>query len=279
MGTTPDSSLSNQEGDLYNILTQQTTTAPLPYIANNNVYEDKWSAESAWQYGNVWDIPSKDWAIVKVTNSAKLISENSHTLLGAIVDTGAELSVQDLNYITDIESGQSLTVTKYLKLDGHLDLVSGSQLIQTTGSIFDPASTGYLERDQQGKSNIFSYNYWSSPVYPTTDVTNNTPYSVAEILKSGIDVNSPQDIIFTASGYDGSTDGEIMTVADYWIWKYASQPDAYANWEHVRSTGEINVGEGYIMKGTGAATQNYVFTGKPNNGTIQHTINGGDISL
>jgi hypothetical protein len=33
------------------------------------------------------------------------------------------------------------------------------------------------------------------------------------------------------------------------------------------------------MKGTGAGIQNYVFTGKPTNGTIQHTINGGDIYL
>lgn len=270
-GEVLDVSTSLSNALAFNMTTVQSTNAPLPYVANNNTTEDKWSASSAWQYGTVWDIPSKDWAIVKVTNSAKLIAENSHTLLGAIVDTGSELS---------IETDKSLTVSSYLKLDGHLDLVGESQLIQTTGSTFEPASLGYLERDQQGKSNIYSYNYWSSPVYPTGSSSNNALYSVSNILKSGVVANNPLNINFTSASQDGSTTpGGIMTVADYWIWKYSSQPGAYANWQHLRSTGEIKPGEGYTMKGTNAASQNYVFTGKPNNGDITHQINGNDIYL
>ena len=91
--------------------------------------------------------------------------------------------------------------------------------------------------------------------------------------------SNPLNINFTSATQDGSTTGEIMTVADYWIWKYSSQPGAYANWQHLRSTGEIKPGEGYTMKGTGAAIQNYVFTGKPNNGDVTHQINGNDIYL
>jgi hypothetical protein len=265
-----DTSLLSVPAQLNNMTTVQDTNAPLPYVASVNAGDGKWTNPLTWEYGGVWDIPSKDWAIVQVSNNAKLITTESRTLLGNIVDSGSEFS---------IETDKSLTITNYLKLDGHLDLVGESQLIQTMGSTFDPLSLGYLERDQQGKSNIYSYNYWSSPVYPITSVINNSLYSVSNILKSGINSETPQNIIFTSTGYDGSTSGEIMTIADYWIWKYTSQPDAYANWEHVRSTGEIKVGEGFTMKGTGATTQNYIFTGKPNNGDINHTIGADHLYL
>lgn len=265
---TSDSSTSGVVGSLNNMTTNQERTAPVPYVANAS---GAWTTTGTWQYGSVWDItslPNKDWAIVQVTNNSKVTTTASHIHLGTLVDSGSELSM---------ENDQLLTVTSYLKLDGHLDLVGESQLIQTTGSTFEPASTGYLERDQQGKSNIYSYNFWSSPVYPTADGTNNSDYSLTEILKSGINASLPQNITFTASGYNGSTAGNIMTVADYWIFRYRNQPDAYSNWTQVRSGGDIKVGEGYTMKGTGAATQNYVFSGKPNNGTIQHTVGANNV--
>ena len=56
----------------------------------------------------------------------------------------------------------------YLKLDGKIDLVGKSQLVQTTESDLDVTSAGSIERDQQGQSNIYNYNYWSSPVSPTS---------------------------------------------------------------------------------------------------------------
>jgi hypothetical protein len=46
-----------------------------------------------------------------------------------------------------------------LKLDGKIDLVGKSQLIQTEGSILDVNSAGSIERDQQGQPNKYNYNY------------------------------------------------------------------------------------------------------------------------
>jgi hypothetical protein len=54
----------------------------------------------------------------------------------------------------------------YLKLDGKIDLVGMSQLVQTAESDLDVTSAGSIERDQQGQSNKYNYNYWSSPVSP-----------------------------------------------------------------------------------------------------------------
>jgi len=62
------------------------------------------------------------------------------------------------------------------------------------------------------------------------------------------------------------------------MYKYTNLPsDTYSAWDHIGSTGDLYEGQGFIMKGTGAASdQNYVFEGKPNNGTISLTINSGN---
>jgi len=271
--TLVDNSAYLKNGYLNNITSVLDQTAPMPYVANAT---GNWTVTGTWQHGNVWDIenlPNKNWTIVQVANNSKVTTTASHTHLGTLVDSGSEFS---------IENDQLLTTTSYLKLDGHLDLVGESQLIQTVGSTFEAASTGYLERDQQGKSTIYSYNFWSSPVYPTADGVNNADYSITEILKSDIlSSDTSKNIKFIAAGYDGATVGTTVTLADYWMFKFVNQPDVYGNWfsGHVRSTGDIKVGEGYTMKGAGAVTQNYVFTGKPNNGVIQHNIGSNHVYL
>ncbi len=266
-----DGSPSVKNGKIHNITTVQVQTAPIPYIANTS---GDWTTTGTWKYGNVWDIenlPNKDWAIVQVTNNAKVTTTASHTHLGLLVDSGSELEIQN---------NQLLENTSYLKLDGQLDLVDESQLIQTINSDLDVTSSGYLERDQQGQTSIYNYNFWSSPVNPINTTANNTDYSIAGILKDGTTAATPQTITFNTSGYDGAS-GAPITLADYWIFKYVNQPDLYANWVQIRSTGSLKVGEGYTLKGSGAvsATQNYVFSGKPNNGVIQHTVGANNVYL
>jgi hypothetical protein len=155
----------------------------------------------------------------------------------------------------------------YLKLDGKIDLVGMSQLVQTTDSDLDVTSSGYIERDQQGQSNKYNYNYWSSPVSPINSVSNNTDYSITGVMKDG-GASVPQNINWV-SGYDGSPTSPI-TLARYWLYKFDNYGNAYANWSRIAETATIRVGQGFTMKGSGtlSATQNYTFVGKPNNGTI-----------
>lgn len=272
-GATPDTSLMARDGTINNIQTAQEQTAPVPYIADTS---GDWTDVNTWRYGTIWDItnlPNKDWAIVQITDTAKVTTTNSHTHLGLLIDSGAELEIQN---------DQLLENTSYLRLDGQLDLVGESQLIQTMNSELEITSSGYLERDQQGKADIYSYNYWSSPVNPVNNTANNTNYTIAQILWDGTDYANPQPITFNTTGYDGATSTPI-TLADYWMFKYVNQPDNYDNWfsGHIRSTGSLLVGEGYTQKGTGttAPEQNYVFVGKPNNGTIQLPIDGDNVYL
>ena len=246
-GVTTDTSGSGVLATVYNVATVQNRTAPIPYTANAS---GTWTNNGTWQNGAIWDIadlPNKDWAIVQVTNNSKVTTTASHTHLGLLVDSGSELEIQN---------DQLLTNTSYLKLDGQVDLVGESQLIQTVNSDLDVTSAGYLERDQQGQTSIYNYNFWSSPVNPQNNTANNTDYSIAGILKDGTTAATPQTITFDTGGYDGAA-GAPITLADYWIFKYINKPDLYANWftGHIRSTGTLKVGEGYTQKGTGACQQ------------------------
>ncbi|MCA0154551.1 MAM protein, partial [Winogradskyella sp. 2Y89] len=156
-------------------------------------------------------------------------------------------------------------------LTGKLDLEGESQLIQEEDSDLLVAVNGELERDQQGTADTFTYNYWSAPVGDTDIATNNYSYALQDIFYDGTNA-----VNFDNASLDGGATNPI-TIADYWIWKYANQPsDNYASWQHVRSTGTLNAGEGFTMKGPGTgailAEQNYVYLGKPNNGDINLTI-------
>ncbi|MES2574033.1 MAG: choice-of-anchor D domain-containing protein [Bacteroidota bacterium] len=193
----------------------------------------------------------------------------NRTDIGLFVDSGKSLTVN---------GDAGLTNNWWVKLDGKIDLVGMSQLVQTSTSDLDVTSAGYIERDQQGQTNKFNYNYWSSPVNPINITANNTNYTLAGILKDGT-TTTPQNITWVG-GYDGSPTSPI-SLARYWLYKFDSAADAYANWVQFTENTALRVGQGYTLKGSGAATatQNLTFVGKPNNGTINNTVGSGQLLL
>jgi len=170
----------------------------------------------------------------------------------------------------------SFRVTDNLKLDGKIDLEGASQLLQDTGSLLDPTSSGTLEIDQQGNKDLYTYTYWSSPVGLSNNTTNNNSFKLTDnVLRNGTLASAPNNITFLTSGYNGSVSGTNISIADYWVWKYTNNTsNSYSAWQHVRRTGTILAGEGFTMKGVESSgtsftsTQNYNFHGKPNNGDI-----------
>jgi hypothetical protein len=271
-GATLDASDSGNNLTVNNMTTSQSLGAPVPYTS---ITSGVWTNNATWTNGTEWDItnlPNKDWAIVRLANNSKVTTTASHTHFGLVVDSGSELEIQN---------NQLLTNTSYLKLDGLIDLVGESQLIQTLNSDLDIVSSGLLERDQQGTQDLYTYNYWASPVGISNTISNNNSYTVSDILKDGTNPNNVIDINFITNSYDG-TSGTPIGIADYWIWKYGNLVSDYYNWEHVRSNGILQAGEGFTMKGVsntnGNVTleQNYVLKGKPNNGSITLPISGGN---
>lgn len=274
-GYTEDLSGSPVHGKLRNMTTLQENTAPLPYYT---ALDGAWDTPATWAEPDVWKLANTsgiNWNIVRTSNNVNsnrdisvlgLISEvNTLDMLGDIPTNESHLGVG---------TGKALTISHYLKLDGIIDLNGESQLLQPELSIIDNASSGHLDRDQQGKRNSYIYNYWASPV-STTGSANNGGYNVGGILLDGTNPASPALITF--EDYHGAADGARttpITISTYWLWGYTpAAANVYAEWDHIRATGSVRSGEGFTMKGTdGSAVladgQNYTFRGKPHNNNI-----------
>ena len=279
------------DGKLRNITSAQDETAPLPYTSR--VDNQEWSTDNTWTHFNVWDPPNStgvngssiDWNIVRTSHDINSGNKDI-TVLGLLSDTvNKELTVANPNEtLNENNTGQSLRITHYLRLDGDIDLVGESQLLQDEGSILDTNSSGKLERDQQGTTNLFNYNYWSSPVGVINTTANNVNYNVSQVLRDASNSANPIPVAWTTS-YDASGSSNPITLSNRWLYVYENYPsDSYADWRYLGESGLISVGLGFTMKGSAVGdpvndVQNYAFIGKPNNGTISTPITIGNQAL
>ncbi len=70
-------------------------------------------------------------------------------------------------------------------------------------------------------------------------------------------------------------------ISNRWMYIYNNLPDNdYSAWVGINQNTDLLAGEGFTMKGPGSGgvfdAQNYVFSGKPNNGNINLSINSGN---
>ena len=177
-----------------------------------------------------------------------------------------------------VVDGFELTISNNLSLlSGDLRLVGEAQMVQNGTPANPSAGTGKILKDQQGNRSSYHYNYWSSPV-----TTSGINYSIGGVLRDGTDSTSnpfnPSAITFGGGAYfaDGAITNPVK-ISTSWLYKFTSVSTVYAGWQFVGNAGTINPAEGFTMKGvTGIAPftvpQNYVFVGKPNNGTIALNI-------
>jgi len=278
---TKDESGNGNTGALRNLRTVDRQTAPLPYLSQA---DGDWTTDATWLNNTVQTLPNAlsivdgvtpvNWNIVETNHNVTVDTDatlgREREVLGLFVSSN-KITVDGIN---SSGTGNGLTITHYLELNGEIDLDGESQLVQTTGSDLVVGASGKLYRDQQGTADTYTYNYWSSPVGITDQENNEYSYKLPQIIKDGT-----TSINFITSSYDGTA--SPIGLADYWIWKFANQlDDDYASWQHVRSTGDVYAGEGFTMKGPGSGTisqdQNYVFSGKPNNANIGLTIGTGN---
>ncbi|RIA08896.1 HYR domain-containing protein [Flavobacteriaceae bacterium MAR_2010_72] len=263
-------------GKLRYMTTLQPETAPLPYSSKAN---GLWTDSNTWLYGNSQYLPNSisvdgttaiDWNIVKTAHNISSTNKDI-VLLGLFVNANT-LKIENTNPL----DGQSLRVAKYLKIDGMIDLVGESQLLQDIGSMLDNTGIGSLQRDQQGTSNLYNYNYWGSPVNQ-----NGSNYTVKGVLNDGTNPNNPLNLQWT-SNYNANASSTPIAISGRWLYSYENFVlNSYADWQFVGENGSLKAGLGFTMKGSGAATtaQNYVFEGKPNNGTITLPISAGNEAL
>ncbi|WP_405608632.1 T9SS type A sorting domain-containing protein [Polaribacter sp. Asnod1-A03] len=157
------------------------------------------------------------------------------------------------------------------------DNTNKAQLVQTHNGTKQVSGFGKILIDQNSEvASIYRYNYMSSPVNTVGEDT----FTIESVLKDGTTPTSitslVKDINFV-TGYDGSVTSPI-SIADYWIYTYASSSDGRSNWTHKYKNGTISQTDGFIIKGPGVA-QNYTYTGTPKDGDLTTTIGGGESYL
>tara|TARA_R110002050_G_scaffold94765_1_gene197082 strand:+ start:66523 stop:70323 length:3801 start_codon:yes stop_codon:yes gene_type:complete len=259
VGRTSDYSSYDKELHLNYITTIQAQTAPMPYATSS---DGNWTSQSTWLHGDVWDIEdtanNKDWIVVKI--SSDVIANHSVKTSGLIIDTDKKLTMQGDNLAEN---------SWYLELNGTLDLEGDSQLIQTEHSDLVTSATGKIKRRQEGTASAYWYNYWASPVgaiglTPLSDnnaATNNLSNSDyrLELLKDDSEMNCEFTSAYTANG----------NISTYWLYTFINGR-TYWDWAQIATSSNIKPGVGYTQKGTGVPDlqQQYIFEGKPNNGTI-----------
>lgn len=281
-----DGSDSGIDGASVNITSSQVQSAPLPYTTiRGGDWDNTTPGITPWTYGDTdWNLPNTtrfgttiDWNIVKTSDNVDV--DQSVTLLGLIVDSGSEFSMLPSN---------GLFNTRYLKIDGVLDLEGESQLIQTENSYLAEDGAGYLERDQQGTANSYTFNYWCSPVSAINTSENNKSFYIKDVLFDGTIPDDPTRDINYGSSYtfaDGATlDGvNPINISSYWFYRFIKAEESVHSWEPVGKDSKVlNVTEGFTMKGVSGSSsisdeQNYVFIGKPNNAPLTLGSLGGDL--
>ncbi len=201
------------------------------------------------------------------------------------------MTINDGNADFDYRTADALPlyVQDNLVVDGDLRLIGEAQLIQTHTGTSLVSGTKYIWKDQQGTSNQYMYNYWSSPV-------NRGGIWKARFLKDGalgddLTQSSYGDIRwadnYNATG-DLPTQSHPVYLNAYWIYAFRNGLDgSYDGWfdNHIKHTGTLNPAEGYTMKGpgvdkdlnpaNGASTteyESYTFAGSPNDGSFSVTI-------
>lgn len=261
-----DTPASATTARIYNhkVIAQQL--APMPFVTTQAGALSAAVSQNNFVFGD--DIYNYDWSIIQVKHNST--AAFNLTGVGLIVDPSVTLVANNDNKVQN---------TWYMRLNGKLDLEGRSQLVQTATSDLDPLSSGSLERDQQGQTNRFNYNYWAMPVGAINATTNNNPQTVASLMKDGTNPASPQSLQWT-TGLNSSATSPI-TLSSYWIFKFQNVSNSYANWSSVGPNGTLTAGQGFTMKGSNAltGTQNYTFQGKPNNGTITLPIAANNLNL
>ena len=194
-----------------------------------------------------------------------------HVVITEDLATSTTLSARNLT----IDSGNKLTVTdNFLRVSDEISLTNTSseirlagtsQLIQLHNSTEKVLGAGKLYVDQNSlQESIYRYNYMSSPVGDGSG-----SYTIADVLKDGSTLTSetstPLNINFI-SGYNGAKTSPI-SIAEYWLFSYASAEGSYSNWVQNLSSGSIPSTDGFLLKGPGVK-QNYTYIGTPNDGEL-----------
>ena len=156
-----------------------------------------------------------------------------------------------------------------------------AQLIQGEAGPSGNTGSGMLSIFQEGTSNAFDYNYWSSPV--GSEGSGNGLFGIRMLY-------APLDLLHSRRAENtGHLDGLAtpLTISNKWIYTYSGL--GYSDWTYIGHSTAIAAGFGFSMKGVNGtdatvisgrannpgSSQRYDFRGKPNSGLIPISVSEG----
>ncbi|WP_424493414.1 T9SS type A sorting domain-containing protein [Salinimicrobium sp. GXAS 041] len=158
--------------------------------------------------------------------------------------------------------------------EASLYLREEAQLLQgESGNTFNHGD-GLLSVFQEGTSNAYDYNYWSSPV--GNDFLSNGLFGISMLFAPESETKSSQAI--SVNTLDGTA--HPLKISSQWLFVYTGT--SYTDWQHVGNQTIIQAGHGFTMKGVNGKdptvvngrennpgnSQRYDFRGRPHNGNI-----------
>jgi hypothetical protein len=185
-----------------------------------------------------------------------------------------------------VEQDVQLQEDVVVPINGRIFLRREGQFLQGTTGLTANSGNGSLSVYQEGTSNNFGYNYWSSPVGNPVSGATYKNFGIGLLHQPTSVTASNPAIILAPSNHDGIS--SPLSVASRWIHKFtpiANGATVYADWIAVGNSYSVKPGEGFTMKGTRATpadtfnpgetapnkagdNQRYDFRGIPNDGNI-----------
>lgn len=260
-----DFSMTDSSDEVYNLtITGTTATATNVSVRNNRYFTLRYTDEIVWN-GTTFtngsgsaQAPSDTDECLKLTvkpGTDAVITSHAH-VREIEIETGATLIVND---------GVLLEVENFINTNGTINLQGEAQLIQNHNYPSSNSGSGVLIKKQQGATNPFNYNFWSSPV------NNGGSWQIGAIEEAN-------GIINFHSNPDADATTTPITLSSTWLYSYNGLSNNYASWNKLTTSSTLAPGYGYTMKGSGAVSgeQEYIFKGIPNDGNYAIPIAAGD---
>gem|GEM_PF-6803664 len=210
-----------------------------------------WDGSAYFNGSGTLNAPDTSDSCLKLTVKAgSLALLNADAFVREVeVETGALFEVVD-GLLLEVENG--------VNNNGTIQFSGEAQLIQNhTGPSLNTGS-GILKMTQEGTSNLYNYNFWSSPVNRSGD----WQVSYLETASGAVG--------FT-TGYDANPSATPIELSSYWLYTFNDLLDNYAGWQQITPTTGLIPGIGYTMKGSGSGApsgESYWFNGTANDGDI-----------
>lgn len=240
-----------------------TATATGVLLLNNRYFTLRYTDQIVWDGTNFFNGAGAGNA-PNNTDSCLKLTVKSGAAANLVFDAHVREVEVEPGAILNVANGVLLETENQVVLNGTLDMLGEAQLIQNHIGPSLNSGTGSLRIRQQGTTNAFNYNYWSSPV------TRSGNWQIAYLEDAAGPLN------FTA-GINPNPATSPITLSSRWLYSFKGPSGDYNSWIKLSPTSNLTPGFGFSMKGSGriATEEEYIFRGIPNDGTYNIPVAAG----